>query len=206
VDFSTDSRMLMTTCGASEILYWDVVNKKQLRAKADMPNDPNDPVTWGRLTCVLGFPVMGIWPDFADGTDVNAVHVSEKGDILVSCDDFGEVKLFNFPTVVEDGAFRAYRGHSSFVNNVSFVKGDTHVISCGSADLAVLQWKYICDRDVLKPMKDAVARLKVVNAFAKETFVEKKKDRLEKEKADGEVRSRTDSEFTGLAKKFMGKK
>ena len=134
--------MLMSNCAASEILYWDVAKRKQLRAKADMPHDPNDPKTWGRMTCIMGFPVMGIWPDYSDGTDVNALHVNEIGDVCVTADDFGTVKLFNFPCVVEDAAYKEYRGHSSFVNNVSFVCGDEHVVSCGSADLTVMQWRY----------------------------------------------------------------
>jgi len=165
IDFSADSRMLASNCGASEILYWDVPNKTQLRARAEMPQDPNDPRTWGRMTCVLGFPVMGIWPDFSDGTDVNALHVNQEGDICVTADDFGEVKLFNFPCVTEDAAFRAYRGHSSFVNNVAFVNGDSHVISCGSADLTVMQWKFTYDVDVLKPIKNAMKLFSGVNAF-----------------------------------------
>ena len=142
IDFSADSSMLMSNCAASEILYWDVAKRKQLRAKADMPHDPNDPKTWGRMTCVMGFPVMGIWPDFSDGTDVNALHISEAGNVVVTADDFGTVKLFNFPCVVEDATFKEYRGHSSFVNNCSFVCGDTHVVTCGSADLSVMQWRY----------------------------------------------------------------
>ncbi|GMH84733.1 hypothetical protein TrST_g13224 [Triparma strigata] len=165
IDWSADSRMIASNCAASEILYWDVNNRRQLRAKADMPNDPNDPKTWGRMTNIMGFPVMGIWPDFSDGTDVNALHVNEHGDIVVTCDDFGEVKLFNFPCVTEDAAFRAYRGHSSFVNNVCFVCGDGHVISCGSADLTVMQWKFTYDVDKLQPIKNAFKKMSVANAF-----------------------------------------
>jgi hypothetical protein len=28
---------------------------------------------WDSWTCVLGFPVMGIWQDYSDGTDINSV-------------------------------------------------------------------------------------------------------------------------------------
>ena len=30
---------------------------------------------WSSWTCTLGWPVQGIWPAFADGTDVNAVSM-----------------------------------------------------------------------------------------------------------------------------------
>jgi len=32
-------------------------------------------VKWRTHTCSLGFAVMGIWPPYADGTDINAVDV-----------------------------------------------------------------------------------------------------------------------------------
>jgi len=165
LDFSTDSRMLMSNCGAGEILYWDVLKRRQLRSKAEMVSDPNDPKTWGRMTCVLGFPVMGIWPDFSDGTDVNALHVNEKGDVCITSDDFGEVKVFNFPCVTEDACFRAYKGHSSFVNNCAFAPGDNHVISCGSADLSVMQWRFTYEKKKGEQLKKAMSKMVVSNAF-----------------------------------------
>lgn len=39
----------------------------------------------------------GIWPEGADGTDINAVARSHDGKLLVSADDFGKVHLFSYP-------------------------------------------------------------------------------------------------------------
>ena len=46
---------------------------------------------------MLGFGVFGIWPEGADGTDINAVARSHDGKLLVSADDFGKVHLFSYP-------------------------------------------------------------------------------------------------------------
>lgn len=43
------------------------------------------------------FFLSGIWPDGADGTDINAVCRSHDGSLLTSADDFGKVHLFSFP-------------------------------------------------------------------------------------------------------------
>ena len=100
---------------------------------------------WEDYTCVLGFPVMGIWPDGSDGTDVNALHIGPRpyapsgyvddglshgrdvpdpsGNFVVTADDGGFVKLFNAPCVVEDAPCKVYRGHSrsvAFLERVSF--------------------------------------------------------------------------------------
>lgn len=57
---------------ARELLYWDPETGKQITA-----NQRNTP--WSTFSCRLGFSVMGIWPDFSDGTDVNAVCRSKRG-------------------------------------------------------------------------------------------------------------------------------
>lgn len=56
--------MLQSNCAAREILYWNPRTGKQ------MPNSCRD-VEWAGWTCLYGFPVMGIWPDYADGSDIN---------------------------------------------------------------------------------------------------------------------------------------
>jgi microtubule-associated protein-like 6 len=86
---------------------------------------------------------MGIWPDNSNGTDVNAVHMTRREDLVVTCDDFGRVKLFNAPCVVEDAPFREYRGHSSHVMNVRFLTMEETVISCGGLDHAAFQWRVV---------------------------------------------------------------
>eukprot|EP00955_Chlamydomonas_euryale_P117744 366495-Chlamydomonas_euryale.AAC.2 len=44
---------------------------------------------WATWTCVLGFPVMGIWPPGTDGTDINSCDRSPSGrcgdDISLLC-------------------------------------------------------------------------------------------------------------------------
>ena len=41
--------------------------------------------------------LSGIWPEGADGTDVNNVCRSNNGKILASADDFGKVNLYQYP-------------------------------------------------------------------------------------------------------------
>lgn len=40
---------------------------------------------------------QGIWPEGADGTDINAVCRSHDNNLLASADDFGKVHLFSNP-------------------------------------------------------------------------------------------------------------
>lgn len=64
---------------------------------------------------------MGIWPKYADGTDINAVDVSGELGIVATADDSGYLNIMNFPCVVQEAPRRVYGGHSSFVQNVKFL-------------------------------------------------------------------------------------
>lgn len=50
----------------------------------------------GRFS-VLGNEVIGVWPRNADKADVNCANLSSSGLSLATGDDFGFVKLFEFP-------------------------------------------------------------------------------------------------------------
>jgi len=147
IDWSADSSVFKSTCGAYEILYWSGRTGKQII------NDQRDQ-SWATCTCTLGFGVMGIWPDGSDGTDVNAVDRSNQdprfvdtdplaglpGQVLVTSGDDGSVRVFNYPCVVEDAPCRKYIGHSSHVMMARFSPDNRWVITTGGHDRAVFQW------------------------------------------------------------------
>ena len=135
IDFSVDSKYLQSNCQAYELLFWDVGGNRI--SSATKMRD----VQWSTWTCTLGWPVQGIWPKGADGTDVNAVCRSKSGDLVVTSDDFSRVKLFRYPCVSTDSSFKTYDGHAAHVTNVQFAFGDAHVISVGGGDRCVFQWR-----------------------------------------------------------------
>lgn len=135
-DFSADSIFIQSNCGGYELLFFDA-NTGEQQVSAPAMRD----VEWATWTCVLGWGVQGIWPKFADGTDINAVCRSASGRELVTADDFGRVKLFRYPCVEKDSQYHEYVGHSSHVTNCRFTDGDHYVITCGGNDRCVIQWR-----------------------------------------------------------------
>ena len=153
IDFSMDGRILQSTSNDYELLFWDVnTGKQQTRVSAFRDQE------WDTFTCPLGWPVQGIWPKSADGTDINAVDLYQSDldkqliknnkcnqyvGLLATVDDFGKVKLFNSPAEKSGSASIEYRGHSAHVTNVRFTNGKnqpTYLISTGGEDRAVMQW------------------------------------------------------------------
>ncbi|TMW55919.1 hypothetical protein Poli38472_008567 [Pythium oligandrum] len=164
-DFSADSRFLQSNCGAYELLFSDPATGKQITSASSTKD-----VKWGTWTCVLGWPVQGIWPPCSDGTEVNAVDRSAKGDLLVSGDDFGLVKLFRYPCVTKNASSADYRGHSSHVTNVRWAVSDTHVISVGGNDRCVMEWK-VC-RDNEEPSAEIAEEIEIEEAAEVEESID----------------------------------
>ncbi|KAK6296949.1 hypothetical protein J4Q44_G00330910 [Coregonus suidteri] len=135
LDWSVDSQYIVTNSGDYEILFWEASSAKHVTSIDLVRN-----VQWATSTCVLGFSVFGVWPDGADGTDINAVCRSHDSSLLASADDFGKVRLFSNPCSQPRAPSHTYSGHSSHVTNVAFLHDDSHLISTGGKDTSILQW------------------------------------------------------------------
>ena len=77
------------------------------------------------LFSTLTFETMGVWPEIADGTDVNACDVSEELGIVAVADDFGRVRIYRFPNAQSESESLELLGHSSHVTGVTFLPGLT---------------------------------------------------------------------------------
>ncbi|KAK9511688.1 hypothetical protein O3M35_000303 [Rhynocoris fuscipes] len=138
LDWSTDNQHLRSNSGDYEILYWNASLCRQVTQSSKMRD-----IEWATHNCTLTFTSVGIWPETADGTDVNACCVSNSKALLATADDFAKVKLYAYPTIQPKSVCHTYGGHSSHVTNVTFLSDDTRLISIGGKDTSVLQWKVV---------------------------------------------------------------
>ncbi|MGL4948214.1 MAG: hypothetical protein ACRC42_02390, partial [Mycoplasma sp.] len=137
IDWSADSEYIQSNSMSYELLYHSIDSAQQI-TKISSWRD----VDWNTWTCVLGWPVQGIWPDCASGDDINACDIDKTKKVMVTSDDFGKVKLFRYPSVKERSAFNQYNGHSSHVTCVRFSCNNKYVISTGGNDKAIFQFKF----------------------------------------------------------------
>ncbi|CAM9389597.1 unnamed protein product, partial [Ectocarpus fasciculatus] len=135
-DFSADSSVMQSNCGGYELLFCET-NKGSQVSKGSTLSEKE----WATWTCPLGWPVLGIWPPGADGTDINAVDRAPSGAYIATADDFGKLKLFRYPCVVEKSKFVEFSGHSSHVTNVRWGPTDSWLITTGGNDKCVFQWR-----------------------------------------------------------------
>ncbi|XP_055292523.1 echinoderm microtubule-associated protein-like 5 isoform X7 [Moschus berezovskii] len=147
LDWSSDSRYLQTNDGNGKRLFYRMPGGKEVANKEEIKG-----VHWASWTCVSGLEVNGIWPKYSDINDINSVDGNYIGQVLVTADDYGIVKLFRYPCLRKGAKFKKYIGHSAHVTNVRWSHDYQWVISIGGADHSVFQWKFIPERK----LKDAL--------------------------------------------------
>ncbi|XP_060877124.1 echinoderm microtubule-associated protein-like 2 isoform X1 [Metopolophium dirhodum] len=138
LDWSKDNEHLRSNSGDYELLYWKVKVCRQVTHSTQFRD-----TAWASNSCVLTFSSIGIWPEGADGTDVNACERSNGSKVMATGDDFGKVKLYSYPVKQPKSLCHVYGGHSSHVTNVTFLHDDSRLISIGGKDTSVLQWEII---------------------------------------------------------------
>ena len=151
LDWSRDGDLLRSTCGAYELLYWNTNSGKQHTAM------PTSDLKWRSDCCPLGFEMMGIWPAYSDGTDINAVHVdvmdairsSGEVKIVATGGDDSLVSIMHYPCVVKNAPRKTYTGHGSHVTNVRWFQSPEQeseigsvksLASTGGRDASLILW------------------------------------------------------------------
>lgn len=52
---------------------------------------------WASSSCTLTFQSVGVWPENADGTDVNTLSTTSDMKLAATGDDWGKVNLYQHP-------------------------------------------------------------------------------------------------------------
>ena len=136
LDWSVDGSAMHTTCGAYELLFWNIETGKQETAGATKFADEQ----WAQWSTPLGWPVKGIFGTIVDYSHINRVHRSPDGRMVATGNDWGLVEVFGFPNS-EGAKSVAYRAHSSHVTNVKWNQQGNYIASAGGYDQTVMHWK-----------------------------------------------------------------
>jgi len=139
LQFSEDGKMVKTLTRDYAICHFDLdPEKKKGKYEAHQP-DP-DEVKWADDPLIAGWDTMGLYQHEWDGTDLNDAAVTSDKKLIVSGDDYGCVRLHNYPAI-DPTACLEYRGHAEFVVGVEFLADSSQLITCGGNDMAIFQWK-----------------------------------------------------------------
>ncbi|CAF3682759.1 unnamed protein product [Rotaria sp. Silwood1] len=139
IDWESKGKLIMTNSGAKEQLFYEAPRGTRITS---IKTTDIEKMNWFTWTGVLGLVCEGIWPPATDITDVNSTDLTKDKRILATGDDFGLVKLFDFPVKGKFAKFKRYTGHSAHVTRVRWTYDNSYLISIGGRDVAALVWKH----------------------------------------------------------------
>ncbi|CAK72848.1 unnamed protein product (macronuclear) [Paramecium tetraurelia] len=146
IDFSSTCRVLQINDRSQQVLYYELGGENNQKIQPDGAYKYKDE-KWSTYTAIYGWHVQGIWPALSLGSDINAVDRSNKGDIVISADDYSGIKLFRYPASIPQQGYQRFVGHAAHVTNIRFSADDEYVVSLGGNDKSIMQWKFSNDRD-----------------------------------------------------------
>jgi len=129
---------LQTASASFELMFW-LSDGTRMHSATAMKD-----AWWASFSCPFGWPVQGIWPLEADGTEINAVarsHTWDKVPVLATGDNFGRVRLYNYPCIMPGASDKCYKGHAQNITNLAFSNDDAYCISIGGTDKCVFVWE-----------------------------------------------------------------
>lgn len=160
IDWTEDEKYLQYTGENKEMFLLSTRPALQLVA-----NPTEIGSVWSTLTCLKHRQVEGIWNKFAEKTDIVTIDGNEHLGVIAAGDEQGLIKLFRFPSETRGAHFRKYVGHSSRIGNVAFLHDTSRLISIGTEDRTIMQWRFLAESDSMA-LVDA-RRLSVAGVNAK---------------------------------------
>eukprot|EP00116_Pleurobrachia_bachei_P003289 sb/3463551/ len=135
LDWSHDSTHLVVSLSTYQTVYIKCPEGYQSET------EPAGGLTLHSSTTVLGENLVGIWPRDSKQFDVNAATVAHGSSVVATGDDFGTVKLFQYPVREKYSKHKKFFGHSAHVVGVRFTYNDKYLVSIGGDDSCVLVWE-----------------------------------------------------------------
>jgi WD40 repeat protein len=150
LDWSLDSRFIMSNSVDDEIIYWEIAPGAGSDGAGFKPKQFVHPyelrdIEWYTWTCHLGWPVQGVWcggHEYNDNSEINGICRSGGGDSMLTADTHCNVRLFRFPCL-HGATPKTYARHCAHVTGAIFLHDDEHVVSVGGSDSTVIQWLHI---------------------------------------------------------------
>ena len=134
IDFSQDSRFIMTNSTAGEVMFWDSSS-----GEAQTPKIVKE-LKWATNSCVYSYATQGFWGPYDDKVQCLNACRSNARDVMAVVDSCGQVRVSNAPCLKDSPTVRVLCGHAAEAQACEFSCDDGHLFSVGSRDGTLIQW------------------------------------------------------------------
>ncbi|EKX33883.1 hypothetical protein GUITHDRAFT_119928 [Guillardia theta CCMP2712] len=145
MDFSADSRLLRTSDNSGELLYWNVANLTSISRAGDLRD-----VRWANFSVPFMWELKGIWEGSSKPSNISVVDAQPQlGVAAVALENHqARSPLLLSPSSPAcsrslSAAFRVVTRwrRGSVILGMTFTNDSKFLLTCGSLDNCVLQWR-----------------------------------------------------------------
>jgi microtubule-associated protein-like 6 len=142
LDICSVGKYILTNGVNGETILWDGLSGAQVNAANIELIIKN--ISWLNQSGVCAKNTYGIFPSGSNCGDINTLCKSNDNSFIATGDKFGSLKLFSNPSKNLYAPSKQYVGHTpGGIAKVCFSKDDKYLLSIGSDDKTILQWKVI---------------------------------------------------------------
>ena len=185
IQWSVDSKYLMSTSIGGEIRFWIIESQEELTARLQIVRGiPSRDLEWETWTSAEGWPSSGATQH---GRRTVRVARSRSQALLATANTDGQFRLHRYPCFLDGAAFATLSAHGGSVVALAFTADDSRLVTLGSRDGAIMQWTIASAQAMVEEMdrqrklaiaakkKEAALRLKkeLVEAKEKEEAIKK---------------------------------
>ncbi|XP_070549870.1 echinoderm microtubule-associated protein-like 2 [Ptychodera flava] len=142
LDWSVDkpfgNYILQSSSLGFEHFYWDGASCEKLENPSELRN-----IEWVSHNCMMGYPVSGIMGSSSDNSTVYAVDRSYNHRLVATVNERKQIHLYNYPCSSPEAQSRVYEANHVDTVNISFVYGNSYLITLGGKDTCIMQWKIV---------------------------------------------------------------
>lgn len=139
VDFSKDSSYIMTVDISKRMFFCETTSGSVISAGSSLREEK-----WSTWSSPIGWHVRGMWQMLPLGVEPVSAQRSCNGLLLACGTNAGRLFISHFPCPEKTG-FVSDAAHSGPISQVTWAAGDGTLLSTGSRDHTILQWRCVYD-------------------------------------------------------------
>jgi WD40 repeat protein len=139
VDFSSESNYIVSVDSSRTVCYTEVNSGVTIPTPEALRDEK-----WVTTTNPYTWAVKGFWPSQAPGVTPVTVQKSWGGLLLAAGNNAGGVTVAHNPYPHKAG-FLHSTGHAGRISQLAWVAGDGAILSIGTKDHALMQWRCLYD-------------------------------------------------------------
>jgi len=142
IDWSSNGQNIRSMSATTELTYWCIIGSPSATGYPSADSVEIEEHEWHTMTCMHSSCVPAVPASEGALLEVQCCSAANSTSIIAA-GVTSQVRLFNYPCAQKERGHNAQQGHISGAARIQWSHDDAHLVTVGSSDLSVFQWKLV---------------------------------------------------------------